>query len=121
MEIFLEILKLLPEIVSAASAVVAFVLLIVKAVKDKNWKLITEIAKQVMADVEEFAKLHPEMTSEDKLNMALEGIKTAMTAAGIKFDEKVIKKLIDYISEMCKWSKKVNTVEVKATAKKAAK
>ena len=121
MEIFLEILKLLPEIISAASAIVAFVLLINKSIKDKNWKLITEIAKQVMADVEEFAKTHPDMTSEDKLNMALEGIKTAMEAAGIAFDEKIIKKLIDYISEMCKWSKKVNTVEVKATAKKAAK
>ncbi len=105
---WMEFVKFIPELVSAVSAVVAFVMLIVKAIKDKNWKAITEIAKAVMADVEEFAKAHPAMTGEDKLNMALEGIKTAMSAAGIKFDEKVIKKLIDYISEMCKWSKKVN-------------
>ena len=94
---WMEFVKFIPELVSAVSAVVAFVMLIVKSIKDKNWKAITEIAKA-----------HPEMTGEDKLNMALEGIKTAMSAAGIKFDEKVIKKLIDYISEMCKWSKKVN-------------
>lgn len=107
-----EIISFIPELISAISAIVAFVCLIVKAVKDKNWKLITEIAKKVMADVEEFAKAHPNMTSEDKLNMALEGVKTAMTAAGIKFNEKTVKKLIDYIAEMCKWSKKVNsTVE----------
>ena len=105
---WMEFVKFIPELVSAVSAVVAFVMLIVKAFRDKNWKAITEIAKTVMADVEEFAKTHPEMTGEDKLNMALEGIKTAMSAAGIKFDEKVIKKLIDYITEMCKWSKKVN-------------
>ena len=105
---WMDFVKFIPELVSAVSAVAAFVMLIVKAIKDQNWKAITEIAKAVMADVEEFAKTHPEMTGEDKLNMALEGIKTAMSAAGIKFDEKVIKKLIDYISEMCKWSKKVN-------------
>ena len=55
-----------------------------------------------MADVEEFAKTHPDMTGDDKLDMALEGIKTAMSAAEINFNEKVIKKLIDYITEMCK-------------------
>lgn len=105
---WVEFVKFIPELVSAISAIVAFVTLIIKAIKDKNWKAITEIAKTVMADVEEFAKTHPDMTSDDKLNMALEGIKTAMSAAGIKFNEKVIKKLIDYITEMCKWSKKVN-------------
>ena len=105
---WMEFVKFIPELVSAVSAVVAFVMLIVKSIKDKNWKAITEIAKAVMADVDEFAKSHPEMASKDKLNMALEGIKTAMSAAGIKFNEKVIKKLIDYITEMCKWSKKVN-------------
>ena len=105
---WMDFINFIPDLVAAVSAIVAFVTLIIKSIKDKNWKAITEIAKAVMADVEEFAKTHPDMTSEDKLNMALEGIKTAMSAAGIKFNEKVIKKLIDYITEMCKWSKKVN-------------
>ena len=105
---WMEVINIMPELVSAISAIVAFIMLIVKAVRDKNWKAITEIAKVVMADVEEFAETHPDMTGDDKLDMALEGIKTAMSAAGIKFNEKVIKKLIDYITEMCKWSKKVN-------------
>ena len=105
---WMEVINIMPELISAISAIVAFIMLIVKAVRDKNWKAITEIAKAVMADVEEFAKTHPDMTGNDKLDMALEGIKTAMSAAGIKFNEKVIKKLIDYITEMCKWSKKVN-------------
>lgn len=104
----MEVINIMPELFSAISAIVAFIMLIVKAIRDKNWKAITEIAKAVMADVEEFAKTHPGMTGDDKLDMALEGIKTAMSAAGIKFNEKVIKKLIDYITEMCKWSKKVN-------------
>ena len=105
---WMDFINFIPDLVAAVSAIVAFVTLVIKSIKDKNWKAITEIAKAVMADVEEFAKTHPDMTSEDKLNMALEGIKTAMSAAGIKFNEKVIKKLIDYITEMCKWSKKVN-------------
>ena len=105
---WMEVINIMPELISAISAIVAFIMLIVKAIRDKNWKAITEIAKAVMADVEEFAKTHPDMTGNDKLDMALEGIKTAMSAAGIKFNEKVIKKLIDYITEMCKWSKKVN-------------
>lgn len=105
---WMEVINIMPELFSAISAIVAFIMLIVKAIRDKNWKAITEIAKAVMADVEEFAKTHPDMTGDNKLDMALEGIKTAMSAAGIKFNEKVIKKLIDYITEMCKWSKKVN-------------
>lgn len=105
---WMEVINIMPELVSAISAIIAFIMLIVKAIRDKNWKAITEIAKAVMADVEEFARTHPDMTGDDKLDMALEGIKTAMSAAGIKFNEKVIKKLIDYITEMCKWSKKVN-------------
>lgn len=108
---WMDFVKFLPELISAISAVVAFIMLIVKTIKEKNWKLIAEIAKQVMADVEEFAKEHPDMSSEDKLNMALEGIKTAMGATGIAFNEETIKKLIDYITEMCKWSKKVNNNE----------
>ena len=61
-----------------------------------------------MTTVEEYAMEHPEMTSEDKLEMALQAVKAGLGAAGISVDEELIKKIIDYISEMCEWSKTVN-------------
>ena len=105
---WMEFVKFIPELVSAASAIVAFVVLIVNTIKNKNWKAIEEIALRVMGEVDAYAKEHPGMSSQEKLDMALAGIKAAMEAAGIAFDENTIKKLIAFIEKMCKWSKGVN-------------
>ena len=67
------------------------------------------MAKQAMSSIEDFAKTHPEMTSEDKLNLALDVIKNGLAAAKIKVDDALIKQIIEYIKQMCSWSKTVNT------------
>lgn len=102
------IIELIPEIVSAVSAIVAFVVLIINTIKNKNWKAIEEIALRVMGEVDAYAKAHPGMSSQEKLDMAIAGVKAAMDAAGIAFDETIIKKVIAFIEKMCKWSKGVN-------------
>lgn len=113
METLQAILKLLPDILSVASAIVAFVLIIIKTVKDKNWTLITEIAKKTMSEVDAYAKVHPGLTPDEKLEMALLSIETAMTAAGVKYDQKATERIIKYIKEMCEWSKTVNAPDEK--------
>lgn len=105
-DIIVAVCGLIPTIVSV-------VCLIVNIIKTKNWQLVEEMAKQAMSSVEEFAKTHPEMTSEDKLNLALEAIKSGLAAAKIKVDDALIKQVIEYIKQMCSWSKTVNVSTVK--------
>ena len=54
-----------------------------------------------MTATEEYAAEHPGMTGEQKLEMALTGVKAGLTAAGIAFDENLVKQVIAYINEMC--------------------
>ena len=61
-----------------------------------------------MTATEEYAIEHPGMTGEQKLEMALTGVKAGLTAAGIAFDENLVKQVIAYINEMCGWSKTIN-------------
>lgn len=77
--------------------------------KNKDWKVIEQMILKGMSAVEEYAKEHPEMTSEDKLNMCIEGVKAGCAEAGIELDDQLIKDIIAEIEKLCKWSKTVNT------------
>jgi uncharacterized OsmC-like protein len=105
---FETICNLIIAICGVIPTIVSLVVLIVNIIKNKNWTLIVTMIKEAMTTVETYAKEHPEMTSDDKLNMALESVKSACSAAGIKLDTELIKKIISYINEMCSWSKTVN-------------
>lgn len=83
-------------------------LLVKNIIKEKDWKVVEKIAMSAMTSVEDYASQHPEMTSTEKLDMAILGVKAGLAAAGIKIDEDLIKKIIAYIEEMCSWSKTVN-------------
>lgn len=105
---FETICNLIIAICGVIPTIVSLVVLIVNIIKNKNWTLIVTMIKEAMTTVETYAKEHPEMPSDDKLNMALESVKSACSAAGIKLDTELIKKIISYINEMCSWSKTVN-------------
>ena len=68
---------------------------------------------EAMSTVEAYAATHPEMTSEDKLAMALEAVKTACAAAGVDVNVDLIMRIKSYIEEMLKWSKTVNVEYIK--------
>lgn len=98
-----DITNLVIAIVSIIPTIVSVVALIVNIIKNKNWKLVTTIADSVMESVEAYAKAHPGMSSDDKLNMAIEGIKSGLAVAGISLDETALKRVIDYVKESIKW------------------
>lgn len=77
-------------------------------IKNKDWKSIEKLIFEAMTAVEEYAKEHPEMTSEDKLNMCLEGVEAGCEALGIKLDDDLIRDIIAEIEKLCSWSKTVN-------------
>lgn len=88
--------------------IISLVCLIKNIIKQKNWELIMRITQSAMSTVEEYSKTHINVTSEDKLNMALEAISAGCAAAGITLDVELAKQIKAYIEEMCKWSKTVN-------------
>ena len=98
-----DIVNLVIAIVSIIPTIVSAVALIINIIKTKNWKLVTTIADSVMESVESYAKTHPGMSSDDKLNMAIEGIKSGLATAGISLDEAALKRVIDYVKESIKW------------------
>ena len=106
------ILDLIVAICGIIPTIVTVVCLVKNIIKNKNWKLVEEIAMEAMTAAEKYAAEHPEMTGEDKLEMALTAIKTGLAAAGVKVDEALIKQIIAYIQEMCKWSKTVNNTDI---------
>lgn len=77
-------------------------------IKNKDWMTIMKVAQSAMSEVEEYATKHPEMTSEEKLEMAIETVKASLTAMGVSYDDATLEKLKDYINDLIKWSKTVN-------------
>jgi len=76
--------------------------------KNKDWKSIEKCIFEAMSAVEAYAREHPEMTSDDKLNMCLEGVEAGCKSLGIELDDKLIRDIIDEIEKLCSWSKTVN-------------
>lgn len=108
MEKVLLVIEIIGAVCALVPTLVSVVCLIKNIIKNKNWELVKKIAMEAMTTVEEYAKEHPEMTSEEKLDMALDAVKAGLIAAGISFDEALIKQIIAYINELCTWSKTVN-------------
>lgn len=107
-QLIISICTLIGMIGGLIPTVVALILKIKEIVKNKDWKLVEKIALDAMSKVEAYAKEHPEMTSDDKLNMAIEAVKVALDGAGVEYDEKLIHDVVEFIKKMCGWSKTVN-------------
>lgn len=105
------ICTLITTIVGVIPTIVSVILLIRNVIKNKDWDMIKKIAQEAMTAAEAYAKEHAEdgLTGEEKLNMALETVKKGLAAANISFDDEKIKKIVEYINEMCAWTKTVNS------------
>ena len=102
------ILELVIALVGVVPTVVSLIFYVVKMIKDKNWTAIMKLARDAMTTVETYSAEHPEMTGNDKQEMAITIVKQACAADNITLDEEALKNLIEYIKELIKWSKTVN-------------
>ena len=66
------------------------------------------IANAAMKEVEDYAREHPEMTSDQKLEMALEAAKKGLQVAGITLDTAAVQRLIEYIQKAIGWHNEMN-------------
>lgn len=98
-----EILGLISAIVSIIPTVVSVVLLVINIIKNKNWNMIMDIADAAMRKVEEYSREHPEMSSDEKLDMALEAVEAGLEVAGIKLDKALLERIIAYIKQSISW------------------
>lgn len=118
-EKILLVVELIGAVCALVPTLVSIFALIKNIIKNKNWALIMKIANSAMSTVEAYSKEHPGMTSEEKLEMALEAIKASCQTAGITLDEANLQRIVEYIAEMCSWAKTVNaTSESKTKTKK---
>lgn len=108
MDKFELICTLISTILGVIPTIVSVVLLVRNIIKNKDWTIIQKIAQSAMKAVEDYAKSHPGMKGDDKLNMALEAVKNGLAAANINFDENTIKKIVEYINQMVGWSNSMN-------------
>lgn len=108
MDKFSLICELIITVAGVIPTIVSLVCLIKNIIQNKNWTLVMKMAMEAMTTVEAYALEHPEMTSDDKLAMALEAVKTACAAAGVDVNVDLIMRIKSYIEEMLKWSKTVN-------------
>ena len=120
-EKILLVVELIGAICALVPTIVSVCALIKNIIKNKNWALIMKIANSAMSAVEVYSKEHTGMTSEEKLEMALEAIKASCQAAGIALNEANLQRIVEYIAEMCAWAKTVNvTNKSKTNTKKTA-
>lgn len=103
-----EITNLIIAIVSIIPTLVSVVCLIVNIIKNKNWTLMMNIADAAMAKVEDYYRQHPDMSSEQKLEMAIEAVEEGLKVAGITLDKKSLQRLIDYIKQSIGWLNEMN-------------
>ena len=120
-EKILLVVELIGAICALVPTIVSVCALIKNIIKNKNWALIMKIANSAMSAVEVYSKEHTGMTSEEKLEMALEAIKASCQTAGIALDEANLQRIVEYIAEMCAWAKTVNVAnKSKTNTKKTA-
>jgi hypothetical protein len=98
-----EIVNLVVAIASLVPTLVSIVVLIINIIKNKDWKLVMTIADEAMKTVELYSMDHPGMTSDEKLEMAIESVKSGLGVAGIKVDAALIKRIAEYIKESISW------------------
>ena len=104
-EKILLVVQLIAAVCALVPTLVSVFALIKNIIKNKNWTFVMKIANSAMSAVESYSNEHPGMTSEEKLEMALEAIKASCQAAGIALDEANLQRIVDYITEMCAWAK----------------
>lgn len=117
-EKILLVVQLIAAVCALVPTLVSVFALIKNIIKNKNWTLVMKIANSAMSTVESYSNEHPGMTSEEKLEMALEAIKASCQTAGIALDEANLQRIVEYIAEMCAWAKTVNVTNKSKTATK---
>lgn len=106
-----QVITLITLIVGLIGAIAALIPTLIKLFKtfkelvaNKNWAALTKIAMSAMKDVEAEYKKNPNMSSQEKLDMAIEIIQSSAAQMGVEVTDELIDNLVKYINETIKWA-----------------
>jgi hypothetical protein len=106
-----QVITLITLIAGLVGAVAALVPTLIKLfqtikelVKNKNWAALTSIAMRAMSEVEVEYRKNPSMTSQEKLDMAMDIIQTAAAQIDVTITDDEINNLVKYINDTIKWA-----------------
>lgn len=106
-----QVITLITLIVGLIGAIAALVPTLIKLfntmkelIQNKNWQALKDIAKVAMQEVEEHYRKHPEMTSQQKLDMAIEIIIRGAAEIDVEVSEDTIREIVKYINETIQWA-----------------
>ena len=101
------IIAIISLVATLLPVLIGFIMFVIKTFKNKDWKTIMKVAEAAMKEVETYSSKMP-ITSEEKLNMAMEIIQKSLQTADIDFDDKTKEKTKTYIKECIKWFNSMN-------------
>lgn len=106
-----QVITLITLIVGLIGAIAALIPTLIKLFKtfkelvaNKNWAALTKIAMGAMKDVEVEYKKNPNMSSQEKLDMAIEIIQSSAAQMGVEVTDELIDNLVKYINDTIKWA-----------------
>ena len=106
-----QVITLITLIVGLIGAIAALIPTLIKLIKtfkelvaNKNWAALTKIAMSAMKDVEVEYKKNPNMSSQEKLDMAIEIIQSSAAQMGVEVTDELIDNFVKYINDTIKWA-----------------
>lgn len=104
----ITLITLIVGLIGAIAALIPSLIKLFKSlkeiVKNKNWAALTKIAMSAMKDVEIEYKKNPNMSSQEKLDMAIEIIQSSAAQMGVEVTDELIDNLVKYINDTIKWA-----------------
>ena len=104
----ITLITLIVGLIGAIAALVPTLIKLFKTIKElvanKNWAALTKIAMSAMKDVEVEYKKNPNMSSQEKLDMAIEIIQSSAAQMGVEVTDELIDNLVKYINDTIKWA-----------------
>ena len=95
-------------LIGAIAALVPTLIKLFKTIKElvanKNWVKLTQIAMNAMQEVEIEYRKNPNMSSKEKLDMAIEIIQSSAAQMGVEVTDEVVDNLVKYINNTIKWA-----------------
>ena len=90
----ITLITLIVGLIGAIAALVPTLIKLFKTIKElvanKNWAALTKIAMSAMKDVEVEYKKNPNMSSQEKLDMAIEIIQSSAAQMGVEVTDELI-------------------------------
>ena len=104
----ITLITLIVGLIGAIAALVPTLIKLFKTIKElvanKDWAVLTKIAMNAMQEVEVEYRKNPNMSSQEKLDMAIEIIQSSAAQMGVEVTDEVIDNLVKYINDTIKWA-----------------